>query len=378
VAAWAEGTLMNRIELDEIPQPKEDASVAHELASPRRGASSPGRSASSPVTEQPVAEGTQVLPTEKPACEHAKDDTPTEELPPLPADGGASLLKYLPSLPRPAYWTLLQERLTGVAVIGSICGVCGGTAHGFCNFAEKWGDTPLPREVPVAVLSVTYSLVALAVSFQLVVLFGAKGRIARSKTSCLPLPREAVDYLQKLAAGEKVEGQMAWHNLTRSDDAHTFCVRCFVWRPEKRQVRKCCPLPCGLTLPYCEVDDELEASSHHCSTCGRCAVGFDHHCGVLGACITEANTFFFRGLLVLGVLGPAFTFLLVPAVLGTAVLCSSADPDRRWIAILVLALEIAITMGGLAWLRWGDPAGCLWSCIFSSFGCSCCDWCCFR
>jgi PAS domain S-box-containing protein len=41
-------------------------------------------------------------------------------------------------------------------------------------------------------------------------------------------------------------------------------------------------------------------------------------------------------------------------------------------------LEIAITMGGLAWLRWGDPAGCLWSCIFSSFGCSCCDWCCFR
>ena len=86
----------------------------------------------------------------------------------------------------------------------------------------------------------------------------------------------------------------------------------------------------------------------------------------------------FRGLLVLGVLGPAFTFLLVPAVLGTAVLCNSADPDRQWIAILVLALEIAITMGGLAWLRWGDPASCLWSCIFSSFGCSCCDWCFFR
>ena len=83
---------MTRIELDDILQPKEDASVAaHELASPRRHASSPGRSASSPVTEVQVAEGTQVLPPEKPASVHANDDTPIEELPPLPADGGASM-----------------------------------------------------------------------------------------------------------------------------------------------------------------------------------------------------------------------------------------------------------------------------------------------
>ena len=52
----------------------------------------------------------------------------------------------------------------------------------------------------------------------------------------------------------------------------TFCVRCYVWRP---------PAPPA----YDGKKFHSRTEVHHCSTCQRCVVDFDHHCGVFGRCI---------------------------------------------------------------------------------------------
>lgn len=52
----------------------------------------------------------------------------------------------------------------------------------------------------------------------------------------------------------------------------TYCLRCFVWRPKGKEVRFA-----------------GSSSTHHCSTCNRCVVKFDHHCGKEGSVVSRGG-----------------------------------------------------------------------------------------
>ncbi len=92
-----------------------------------------------------------------------------------------------------------------------------------------------------------------AIGCTLYVLFGDAGVIERSEETCLPIPPVVAE---RLAAGESLDGL-----ANPVDDTSSYCVRCCVWRRPGR------------------------GRAHHCSTCQRCVVTFDHHCGVFGRCI---------------------------------------------------------------------------------------------
>jgi len=96
-----------------------------------------------------------------------------------------------------------------------------------------------------------------AVFCQVRITYGDPGVIHRSPENCFPLPDEVA---RRLRNGESLE---MLSNLI-DEGGRSFCVRCLVWRPPK-----------GTSL----------GAAHHCRTCQRCVVNFDHHCGVLGRCI---------------------------------------------------------------------------------------------
>ena len=304
---------------------------------------------------------------------------------PMPPDGGLSLLKHLPRMPRPDYMALLKERSVGVAVCGTSASICLGLIHGFLALAETWdaNGQGLPQKARLAILMPSYALASLAACFYLYLCLGGAGVIHRSTASCLPLPPEAAAYLTRVAAGESVDGQIAGKNLEHPDKGNgaTYCVRCCVWRAGRRPQRHCCTTrPCGLQLPVCDsADENIDLYPHHCSVCGRCVHGFDHHCGVLGACITEGNMIAFRGLIVIGCLGPIVTLLVVPTSLGVIVLWASDSAHGQWIAggaLVAIGLCLATA---LAWAKWGDPGRffgeMLMTCLLGGMTCfSCSRW----
>lgn len=91
--------------------------------------------------------------------------------------------------------------------------------------------------------------------------------VKRTPETCFPQPPAVA---ARLRDGIALEGMDNLH-----EDGRTFCVRCLVWRPESGRI-------------------------HHCSTCERCSVDFDHHCFVYGRCVAggwgRGNLGFFRGL----------------------------------------------------------------------------------
>ena len=164
-------------------------------------------------------------------------------------------LESLPELPSPVLKEMRAEATCGICTVLTIIALFVGLAHGTLGNTE--GISP---ELRMAWLGSIYVLAVFAITFLLLLMYGDPGTVKRSEETCFPLPAEVS---RKIAAGESLVGLP---NIQHDDPAVslTFCTRCLVWRPR---------------------------DAHHCSTCQRCVVDFDHHCGFFGRCIAGKFTF---------------------------------------------------------------------------------------
>lgn len=157
-------------------------------------------------------------------------------------------LSELPPLPRPAYFEMAMQSACGSTLVFALIAVFVGTTH-FVPLA----DDVLPPFLWWVCFIAIHAEAVVALICLAGLLFGNPGVIRRSPATCLPMPSEVVD---------RIKRNMSMDGLPNIiEGGSTFCVRCFVWRPPG------------------------SVSAHHCSTCQRCVVEFDHHCGVFGRCI---------------------------------------------------------------------------------------------
>eukprot|EP00808_Paulinella_micropora_P020046 g63420.t1 len=211
-------------------------------------------------------------------------------------------LAALPPLPTPDRRRRRNEFLGGVAVVTSIVSAC--LAATLCVFFLS-EDMALRIRVMWLVLTAVESVVAISALARIG--FGDPGVVVRSVHTCFPLPAAAASCLR---AGQTLPDQNnieATHLEPAMLIKHTFCVRCWVWRPPK---------------------------SHHCSICQRCVMEFDHHCAVLGRCIAgrpacpqRGNMLAFNILIAMGFTGVTTALSAVGWALGLRV---------GWWALLIL------------------------------------------
>eukprot|EP01065_Artemidia_motanka_P008624 TRINITY_DN14351_c0_g1_i2.p1 TRINITY_DN14351_c0_g1~~TRINITY_DN14351_c0_g1_i2.p1 ORF type:complete len:266 (+),score=46.84 TRINITY_DN14351_c0_g1_i2:80-877(+) len=203
-------------------------------------------------------------------------DKPVQKGPP-PAGPDEIPLSALPPLAK-ADASRMCEACVGIWVVGILVGLLVGLTHMITR--------PLPDVDPALDWARPYAtgLIDLwgviAAGCLLRILFGNMGEVRRSLENSYPIPGRVAELLR---SGSSLQGL---HNQP-GQDGRTYCVRCLVWRPSER--------------------------SHHCSTCQRCTVGFDHHCGVLGRCIAwgtnlNGNMTYFLAILLMFAFGVA-TFI---------------------------------------------------------------------
>lgn len=101
-------------------------------------------------------------------------------------------------------------------------------------------------------LSLLYIEAFLALVCLCGLMWGDPGTLKRSPERCFPLPSLV---LEKLRTDGTLDGL---ENVY--ENGQIYCVRCCIWRSEPNP-----PL--------------YRENVHHCSTCQRCVVDFDHHCG---------------------------------------------------------------------------------------------------
>jgi len=134
-------------------------------------------------------------------------------------EGAEIAIKDLPALPEPHRCEQLGESLLGCTVVLLLIGLFVGLTHGVAVGAPPYG-------AEMAALVLIYAEMVVALLSLGGLLFGDPGVVKRSPETCYPIPRMV---LVKLRAGEPL------HNLGNiSQDEHTYCIRCLVWRPEVR------------------------------------------------------------------------------------------------------------------------------------------------
>ena len=148
------------------------------------------------------------------------------------------------------------EAFTGVGVVLGIIGACVAGTHTGVQLMSCVPDHAFRRWLPLLV----YGEAFIALICLIGLMFDDGAVIKRSKLTCAPTPASVKTWLQ---LAESSKGRK---NIT-GDDGRVYCVRCHVWRPR-------------------------DSRAHHCATCQRCVVDFDHHCGVFGRCIAGSG---FRG-----------------------------------------------------------------------------------
>eukprot|EP01062_Namystynia_karyoxenos_P014533 TRINITY_DN15234_c0_g1_i1.p1 TRINITY_DN15234_c0_g1~~TRINITY_DN15234_c0_g1_i1.p1 ORF type:complete len:241 (+),score=61.88 TRINITY_DN15234_c0_g1_i1:85-723(+) len=173
----------------------------------------------------------------------------------------------LPPLPDPDHHAMNGEAACGTTfVLAIIGGLLAAT------FALVVPNVSTPIAIVAIVLMATWTCLALWCLLYL--LCGDPGRIPRDDSTCFPLPDEV---RAAVLEGRSLAGS-GMRNIENRAQGQSYCVRCLVWRDDKR-------------------------SPHHCSVCQRCTLDFDHHCGVFGRCIAGKNMPYFKGIIACGCLG---------------------------------------------------------------------------
>lgn len=191
-----------------------------------------------------------------------------------------------------------MESLCGITFVGLIVSACVTAVSGAPNvFFQR-----------LVHIEAVIALICLAG-----ILFGDPGVVHRTPDNVSPMPAEVE---KRLRSGEAL---LSLRNLHGEEGS--YCVRCCVWRrprPARCHEDERCSLlgffvRCANGDPCGDDDDEPDAAPHHCSTCNRCVLYFDHHCGVFGRCIAGrglgGNIGYFRTIIMMGVLGPICTML---------------------------------------------------------------------
>ena len=213
----------------------------------------------------------------------------------------------------------------GCGIVVTIVGVCVGATHGGVAMLacepQAWSWL-----LPLVYAEALAALVCLAG-----LVFDDPGVVARSRDRCAPLPPLVVSKLRgaKVTLSENIPSDR--------EGGGTFCVRCYVWRP---------PAPPA----YDGKKFHSRTEVHHCSTCQRCVVDFDHHCGVFGRCIAgkglKGNFKYFSTIIVLGYAGAATaTAALMLGVLK----CSRGNWWGSWTNIVLLTFAGYVAVAAAGW-----------------------------
>ena len=156
-------------------------------------------------------------------------------------------LSDLPPMAKPNRAAQDSESCRGITLVFCVTALLVGFAH---LPGPPFAHSPFRGTVLICL----YVVALLGIVCLLGLLFDDPGVLHRSKKACFPLPDKV---RARMEANKSLDGL---YNVPVKGTG-IYCVRCCVWRPERR------------------------TDIHHCSVCQRCIRWHDHHCGVFGRCI---------------------------------------------------------------------------------------------